>query len=64
MSPDKVHDTPSEVTAEDGKVVVDGPGTVAVLLTPEAAEETSHRMLEGAIEAKGQQLKAEGNAER
>jgi hypothetical protein len=52
---DKIYDRASEVSAEDGVVVVDGPDSVAVLLTPEAAEETSHRLLDGAITAKGQE---------
>jgi hypothetical protein len=51
---DKVYDTPSEVEAKDGVVAVDGPDSVAVLLTPEAAEETSNRLLEGALMADGQ----------
>ena len=51
---DKVHDIPSEVSAEEGQVLVDGPGGVAVSLTPGAAEETSHRLLFGAAQAQGQ----------
>ena len=51
---DKVHDIPSEVSAEEGQVLVDGPGGVAVSLTPDAAEETSHRLLFGAAQAQGQ----------
>ena len=54
--PDKIYDTPSEVDARDGVVIIDGPDAVAVLLTPEAAEETSHRLLDGACRAQGQQL--------
>jgi len=50
----RIHDTPSEISAEDGSVVVDGPDGVAVSLTPEAAEETSARLLDGAAEASGQ----------
>ena len=52
---DRIYDRPSEVTADDGVVAVDGPDSVAVRLTPEAAEETSHRLLEGATTAKGQE---------
>lgn len=56
MAGDKqqIFDEPSEVTAEDGAVAVKGPGTVNVKLTPEAAEETSNRMLEGSMKARGQ----------
>ena len=53
---DKVHDTPSDVTAEDGEVMVDGPGGVAVSLTPDAASETSERLLYGAATAQGQRV--------
>lgn len=55
--PDKIYDKPSEVAARDGVVIVDGPDSVAVLLTPEAAEETSHRLLDGAMQAQGQRLR-------
>ena len=53
---DKVHDEASRVDAEDGVVAVDGPDGVAVRMTPDAASETSDRLLRGAIEARGQQL--------
>jgi len=53
---DKIHDEPSEVTAEDGTVMVDGPDGVAVALTPEAASETSERLLFGAAKAQGQKI--------
>ena len=52
-SPD-VYDDPSEIDAEDGTVVVKGPDRVDVRLTPKAAEETSERLLEGAMKARGQ----------
>ena len=44
------------VTAEHGQVLVDGPDGVAVSLTPDAAVETSDRLLEAAVEAQGQIL--------
>jgi len=50
------YDEPSEVTAEEGEVLVNGPDGVAVSLTPEAADETSQRLLYAAAEAKGQQV--------
>ena len=53
---EKTYDEPSNVDAEDGKVIVDGPDAVAVSLTPEAAEETSDRLLVGAAKAHGQRL--------
>src|SRR5690606_18644519 len=55
----QVHDTPSQVSADEGTVKVDGPGDVDILLTPEAAAETSHRLLFGAAEARGQQISGE-----
>lgn len=50
----KVHHQPSSVTAEDGDVLVLGPDDVDVRLTPDAAEETSNRLLEGSMKARGQ----------
>ena len=54
MIDDIIYDQPSEVDADDGVVVVNGPDDVAVRLTPKAAEETSDRLLEGAMKARGQ----------
>ena len=51
----KAYDTPSKVTAEEGEVMVDGPDGVAFSLTPEAAAETSARLLEQAAIARGQE---------
>lgn len=56
---DKTYETPSNVDAEDGHVMVDGPDGVAVSLTPEAAAETSDRLLFGAAKARGQQIAQE-----
>ena len=37
---DKIaHDTPADVAADDGKVLVDGPGGLSYAFTPEAADE-------------------------
>ena len=60
----KPETAPSEVTAEDGQVIVDGPDGVAVSMTPEAAAETSHRLLLGAAKARGQQLNEESRRSR
>jgi hypothetical protein len=56
---DKIYDEPTEVEAKDGKVVLDGPNGVAVLMTPDAAAETSHRLLLGSAKARGQQIAEE-----
>jgi hypothetical protein len=53
VNDDKVYDEPSGVEAEKGEVAVKGPDQVDVRLTPEAAEETSDRLLEGAMIATG-----------
>ena len=50
----KIYDEASEITAVDGAVMIRGPDAVNVRLTPEAAEETSNRMLEGSMKARGQ----------
>ena len=50
----KLHDEPSEVQADEGEVLVDGPNGVSVSLNHEAALENSDRLVEGAINAKGQ----------
>lgn len=50
----EIYDEASEVDAEDGAVVMKGPDEVDVRLTPTAAEETSERLLEGAMKARGQ----------
>ena len=52
----KVHDEPCSVDAEDGKVVVEAPDGNALSLTPEAAAETSDRLLLGAARANCQRL--------
>ena len=48
------YDYPSEVAAEDGAVIVDGPNGVAIAMMPDAAEETARRLMKAALEARGQ----------
>jgi hypothetical protein len=50
----QVYDEPSVVDADDGAVHQKGPDAVDVRMTPSAAEETSERLLEGAMKARGQ----------
>lgn len=54
MTDKKIYEQPSAVAAEEGDVLVKGPDDVDVGLTPEAAEETSNRLLEGSMKARGQ----------
>jgi hypothetical protein len=50
----KAQDEPSEVAATDGRVLVDGPGGLAVTFTPRAARETGRRLGEASDEAERQ----------
>ena len=54
MTSERAYDTPSETQAVDGEVVVLGPDSLAVAMTPEAAEETARRLLAVAAEARRQ----------
>lgn len=50
----KVYEDPSQVTAKEGTVEVEGPDQVDVKMTPEAAEETSERLASESVKARGQ----------
>lgn len=52
----ELYDEATKVSAENGEVILDGPDGVDVRLTPEAAQETSDNILEGAAEAAGQRV--------
>ena len=54
MNKKTIFDEPSDVDAEDGSVTVNGPDAVDLLMTPDAAEETSERLSTGAMKARGQ----------
>lgn len=54
MTHSDIYDEPSRVDAVDGVVVVTGPDAIDIRLTARAAEETSDRLLEGAMKARGQ----------
>lgn len=54
MTQDKLYDEATEVSAKDGEVILDGPDSVDVKVTPEAAEQTADNLVEGAIMARGQ----------
>jgi hypothetical protein len=52
MHPLTAHAEPSDVSVEQGEVIVEGPDGVAVTLTPDAAEETARRLALAASEAR------------
>lgn len=52
----EVYDRPSDVTPKEGDVHMVGPDGTDVALTPEAALETSQRLLDGGMAAAGQRL--------
>lgn len=56
MSNEKSYDEASKVTVERGEVHLDGPDGVDVLLTPDAAIETSDRLLKAGLAAHGQRV--------
>lgn len=64
MDDDRVYDEPSEVDAEEGQVIVDGPDGVAVTMTARAASTTSDRLLFASAKAQGQKLAAEKRRRR
>ena len=49
-----------EACAEEGVVKVKGPDFVDVQMTREAADETSNRLLYGALKARGQKVSEKG----
>jgi hypothetical protein len=50
----RIYTDASEVRAADGAVEADGPDDVSIAMTPEAAEETSERLNDEAVKARGQ----------
>jgi hypothetical protein len=50
----KPYAQPSDVAAEAGAVLIDGPGATAIAMTPDAAEETARRLMAAAAEARSQ----------
>ncbi|MEO9130182.1 MAG: hypothetical protein ABI240_03125 [Sphingomonas sp.] len=45
------HDTPTKATAERGEVILDGPGGLALSLTPHAAAKSAAAMAKAADKA-------------
>ena len=62
MARKQIYSKASDVCADEGVVNVEGPDGVDVGLTPEAAVETSNRLLNGAMEAAGQRREKAGAA--
>ena len=60
----QTYDEPSDVSAKAGEVLVNGPDGRRHSLHPGAAEETSHRLLDGAVTARGQQIEEEWEVKR
>ncbi|MEG3123274.1 hypothetical protein [Sphingomonas sp. GB1N7] len=52
------NDTPTTASAEDGEVMLDGPGGLAVSLTPNAAEASAAAIAQAATIARGQMPRA------
>ena len=48
------HSNPSDIAAEQGLVILEGPNGLALTMTANAAEETGRRLLAAAKEARGQ----------
>ncbi len=59
MQDNQLYDEPCEVDAQDGVVLVTGPGAIRVRFTPDAAEETSDRLTSAAMKARGQRYFSE-----
>ena len=57
MADETVYEEPSDVDANEGVVSVKGPDAVDVKLSPEAAVETSDRLLKGSMKAQGQRVR-------
>jgi hypothetical protein len=54
MTKRPIYTEPGEVSVEDGSVALDGPDDIHVAMTPDAAEETSERLMTGVLKARGQ----------
>jgi hypothetical protein len=59
MTKHPIYDEAGAVSVRDGVVALDGPDNVHIMLTPDAAEETSERLLTGAMKARGDRYFAE-----
>ena len=64
MTDDTIYDDASDVAADGGVVSVKGPDDVNVKLTPDAAAETSDRLLKGSMRAHGQRVRGDNPPNR
>ncbi len=60
MEPLSVEAQASQVVADAGNIIIDGPDGVAVTMSPDAAEETARRLLDAVGEARRQAQQASG----
>ena len=59
--PGQLHDEPSEVSVEDGKVLIHCSEGVTFVFTPDAAVITSDRLLRAGLAAKKQEVSGGGS---
>ena len=52
MEPVAAQGQASDVIAEEGHIIIEGPDGVAVTMSPDAAEETAHRLLRAVSEVR------------
>jgi len=55
MQPVTTHHEASEVSAEEGNIILEGPDGVAVTMSRDAAEETARRILQAVSKLDGDQ---------
>jgi hypothetical protein len=54
MEPVASYGQPSDVIAEEGNIIIEGPDGVAVTMSPDAAEETARRLLRAVSQVRGE----------
>lgn len=54
MEPENAHGEASNVFAEEGIVIIEGPAGVAFTMNPDAADETARRLIVAAASARDQ----------
>ena len=62
MAPLHAQAQASQVVADAGNIIIDGPDGVAVTMSPDAAEETARRLMEAVGEARRQTAQAGGRS--